>query len=393
MFGTIYKLFSYSLLTSIIVLIMILMIKAIYFRDVVYSHRIRIADLLSISLLIFVTSARYGVGSDYYKYLRMSQSYANHFRTLDNLLRGEVIREYSYQIGFPAISIIANSLFHNEFAVFFVVACMIYIPFVLYFRKKSPNVFYSICVYILFGLWGLSLNVIKQAIAMVFICFAYEALKNRRFVLFALLTLLGTSFHSTALLAAIGLFVATFIKPTRRSLNICIVVGVVLRFVIMIIIRFLTRFALFARYYARYISGDTVSGVNRTVIPVGVLLETVFVLYVLNMAIKNKDELESIMPDIDSYISVIMVSIPFSILGISGSLWLANRFAKFYLLFLTILMPALMMQGKDLSRTRSYVIRVDRSFILLLMLFVWHFFYSSLILDNNAFIIDSLFFH
>ena len=372
---------------------MILMIKAIYFRDVVYSHRIRIADLLSISLLIFVTSARYGVGSDYYKYLRMSQSYANHFRTLDNLLRGEVIRDYSYQIGFPAISIIANSLFHNEYAVFFVVACMIYIPFVLYFRKKSPNVFYSICVYILFGLWGLSLNVIKQAIAMVFICFAYEALKNRRFVLFALLTLLGTSFHSTALLAAIGLFVATFIKPTRRSLNICIVVGVVLRFVIMIIIRFLTRFALFARYYARYISGDTVSGVNRTVIPVGVLLETVFVLYVLNMAIKNKDELESIMPDIDSYISVIMVSIPFSILGISGSLWLANRFAKFYLLFLTILMPALMMQGKDLSRTRSYVIRVDRSFILLLMLFVWHFFYSSLILDNNAFIIDSLFFH
>lgn len=388
--STIIKLLSYSLLTSAIAIAILLVMKFYYITDKRYIKRLQLADVFAMGTLILLASLRYGVGSDYFNYLNQAIAYGINFSSASSLFQGNIMRDYSYQIGYAALSVFSYKTFHNEYAIFCVVACIIYIPYILYFRRKSPNVFYSLCVYVLFGLWGLSLNIIKQAIAMVFICFAYEALKKKRFVLFAFLTVGGVLFHSTALLAAIGLVAATFIKPTFRNLNICIGIGVILKFVIMFVIRFLTRFTIFARYYSRYIYGDSVSGMNRTVIPVGVLLETIFVIYILYLAIGNRSKLKKFIPDIDSYISVVMLSIPFSVLGLSGTLWLANRFAKFFLQFLTILLPSIMMQGKDLFREKRFVIKPDSSFILLVLLFVWHFFYSSLMLDNNTFVIRSL---
>ena len=239
----------------------------------------------------------------------------------------------------------------------------------------------------------MSLNVIKQVIAMVFVCFAYEEFKKRKLLFFLLFSIGGVMFHSTALLAIIGLIAASFIRPSFRNLNICIAIGVVLKFVVMFLINFLTRFTIFERYYSRYIVNGTVSGVNRNVIPVGVLLETILVILILYFAIKNKELLKITTPDIDSYISVVMISVSFSILGLSHTLWLANRFAKYFSQFLTILIPAIMMQGKESFNVKRFVIRIDHSFIILLILFVWHFFYSSLMLDNNTFMIDTLFFH
>lgn len=392
MFDTILKLFSYSLINTFLALAMILLIKAFYIVGKATRYNmLMLSDTLTIILMTFIASFRYGFGSDYFQYLGLSEAYPKIFPNIKYLFQGSVIREYAYQIGFPLLSVVSNKIFNNKYAIFFVVACIIYIPLLLYVRKKSPCVFYSLCVYIFFGLWGFSLNILKQAIAMIFICFAYEALKKKKIISYIMLCLCGVIFHSTALLAGLGLIVALFIKPTFKSLNICIIAGVVLRSAATIAIRFLTRFSVFSRYYKRYYDGTTI-GIDRTFVPIGVIIETLFVLYILYLAIKDRRLLRNVVPDIDTYISIVMISIPFSILGISRVLWLANRFAKFFLQFLIILVPTLMIQNKEAVKNRPLLIKLDRTFVILLMLFVWHFLYSSLMLDNNSFTIDFLFF-
>jgi len=84
-------------------------------------------------------------------------------------------------------------------------------------------------------------------------------------------------------------------------------------------------------------------------------------------------------------VSIVMVGIPFSIIGISRSewLWLSNRFAEYFFLFLIVLIPKLIDSGSE-SANRIGVIAIHRKNVpFWAVMIVWHAAFAILMFNNN----------
>lgn len=397
MLETLFVLVKYSTLTSAIVAALYMIFRILYIFDDVGSHKLKPIDFISAAILIIVSSLRYGVGSDYYKYHQHALEYYRFFHSLSKVFAWENMKGYDFQIGYPALSVLTYNIFENHpYAIFFTVACVLYIPYFMYFRKRTANVFIAIAVYMLFGFWGLSLNIIKQAVSMVFILYAYEYFREKKYLRFTIACIFAVFFHTTGFLAIAGIIAAKFVKPTIRNFTALVVSGLAMKVLFMVFIRILVKFSFFSKYYNRYFVDGSVANTDRTLLLFGAFFETVMVIWLIYYAIKHKKQLETSQSDIGDYLSIMMIGIPFSILGVSRTLWLANRFAKFFFQFILVLIPAI--YGKKEQSFLKWRVKLNKwafSFDTrawgLVILFVWHFMYSVLMLDNNTLEIKTLF--
>ncbi len=363
-------------------------------------------DAVSALLLVVVSSFRYDVGSDYFRYMESAAFASRKFADLHKLFNASTLSQYNFEVGYETISVLSSRVFHSKFAIFWMVSILLYVPLVYYCRKCTDNAKIALSFYILFGFWGLSLNILKQALAMMFILMAYEALKNHRYILFVCVTIVASSFHITAVVAALCILVVhlklfhKLLMPTKRNLYFMVAVGVALRLMTAVFASVLRHLGVFTQYlfYLEAGNGDSTS---RNFILYGAFLETVLVFGILYSAIQNLDRLRIINRNIEMYISIIMVGIPFSIIGVSKTLWLANRFAKFFFLFLLVLVPAMASAQrvpKGIPKSVPDKIAallfkpclVNTHFSLSLSVFSivmigWHAMYSVLMMDNNRF--------
>lgn len=334
---------EYSLFSTFIC-ISLCFIYALLWRK---GNRLRIGDIVITIILIAVSSLRYDVGSDYIRYLESSQYAARRFADLHFLFSAENLKRYSYEVGYETISVLTSRLFSSKYAIFWVVSIIIYIPIIRFCRKHTDNSRIALATFLLFGFWGLTLNIMKQAIAMVIVLYVYEFLKEKKYVPAGLLTLVTISFHITALIAVVCIVIVhfgllkKFIEPSMRNLWLMCGVGVVLRFGTQLLISVLGRVGLYSQYltYATAGVGDETS---RKYIWIGALIETLFIIFILRLCIRRKQELIFRSAEIENIISIVMIGIPFSIIGISKTLWLANRFAKFFFIFIIVLLPTLL---------------------------------------------------
>lgn len=380
----------YAFLTTVICAIIVFTYAIIWKK----GRRIKFEDILLIIVLIVVSSLRYDVGSDYIRYMESAQFAARRFSDLHTLFSIETLQRYSFEVGYETLAVLTNRIFDNKYAIFWVVSIILYIPVVSYCRKYTDNSRIAVAIFLLFGFWGLTLNILKQAIAMVIILYIYEALDKKKYVVVVTLTIVAISFHITALIAVAGLLIIHFglfrklLEPTQKNLLMMIGIGVLFKLGTQILIRILSHFDLFSKYlvYATAGVGDETS---RKYIWIGALIETAFVYFIISVAIKKKKKLIKINPKIETIISIIMLGIPFSILGISRTLWLANRFAKFFYLFIIVLLPTLLTKG---GKFNCYTIRFNNRIVFWFALIIWHALYSVLMLDNNGFMIQTYLF-
>lgn len=387
------NIFLYMFKATLIVVAVLIVLLYIYRTGKKKSPKIQFCDLFAMATLIFLASVRLNVGSDYQRYHDLARMYATSIDSVTDLLSANTLRAYNYQIGFPVISILADKLFDNEYAVFFIVACIIYIPTICFFRKHSSDTYIAILAYLLLGFWGSSMNILKQAIAMMMLLYVFEALQERRTLKAVLLSLVAVSFHTSAIIAIIAILFFNLLKPTKKTLAICLIGGVLLRFIYVLLLSVLSHFSIFGKYINRYIVGSQIVGVDRTFMIYGIFIQTAILGLILFLAISNIDALRKVQPDIDSYISVTMIGIPLCILGISNSMWLIYRFGLFFIQFVVIIIPALVSsyEEKHSEKTTTVAFAISHKYRLMLifLLLAWHFLYSVLMLDNNTFSIDT----
>ena len=173
--------FLYSMSSTAICLMIILLYKYVYHDT--SRIRIHLDDVLIVTVLILITSFRYGVGSDFFRYVTNARTYYNWYSDLHRLFNWSTIQAFGGQIGYPFISVISGYISQNEYAILWVTSVIIYVPLIWYCRKYTKNAFVSFSVYLLFGFWGMSLNVLKQAISMIFFAYAYEKLEEKRYII------------------------------------------------------------------------------------------------------------------------------------------------------------------------------------------------------------------
>lgn len=161
--------------------------------------------VLSAMPFFIVSAFRYDVGTDYLK-----RYWYDYNRTVQG------INIPNLEIGFKIIIKICI-VFSKEPYILFVICSAIIIALIMYtVITKSKNPILSVIIFFLGGFFFDSLNIMRQYIAMSIVLFAYRFLlvENKKIILYILCVILAGTFHSSAYLMLILVFL-----PKRAYAN------------------------------------------------------------------------------------------------------------------------------------------------------------------------------
>ncbi len=142
-----------------------------------------------------------------------TQVYYNYFEKAINAKSWSnfIDPESSTEMGFQIFNFILSRVFKDPQWII-VISSLIIISCTLYsIHKNSKDIALSVVMYITLGLWQFQIQGMRQALAISILLLAYECLKNRKYIGFALLVALATTFHVTAFVFAI-LLIIPFLK-------------------------------------------------------------------------------------------------------------------------------------------------------------------------------------
>lgn len=162
-------------------------------------------------LMFLVSIFRYGIGNDYFSYIRI-------FRQIDSASFGE-----TFTLGFEPLFALLTKLITfvtDDLRVMYgIYAVLILAPVAWAIRKYSDNVWLSVVVYLCLTLFYNSLNFIRQSMAASLLLLAYGFMKERKVVPVLIFGICAALLHYTAA-AFIPLYLLTLIRPTKKNLII-----------------------------------------------------------------------------------------------------------------------------------------------------------------------------
>lgn len=172
----------------------------------------KIVYLSVMFVLMFLASVmRYGMGNDYFSYMRI-------YNDLINAEWGE-----AFGLGFEPLFVVVAKLLseitHNTEIMYMFFAAVILAPVCISVYKYSKNVWVSIVVYLCFTLFYNSLNFIRQSIAVSVLILAFGFIKEKKIVPVLIMAVIATLFHYTAAVF-IPFYLLSLIKPTKKYLII-----------------------------------------------------------------------------------------------------------------------------------------------------------------------------
>lgn len=263
--------------------------------------------------LIFIFSAlRFDVGWDYKNYAMIIESLPAGFTNRLEFFNRVLIR-------------ISRDLEFTQF--YFIVTSFIIVYFV-YKRIKNEQEFFfeSFLIFVLFNLFYLSsLGIIRQfcAVSIVFWGSLYLEKSKTKFLI---IVFIASLFHNTALIATIFIFIRMI-----RVNKIVLAISAILPFAMSIILRIIV-YEFFPRY-GHYLSGEVYGGGVRTSY-LAICIFLILLIFKKRITFLNKEN-----EVLYSYVlaGVILFT------SISGLGQIASRLSMYFFIFLTLLIPKLLL--------------------------------------------------
>ncbi|MCK0470087.1 EpsG family protein [Halalkalibacter sp. APA_J-10(15)] len=163
--------------------------------------------LLAIFIPSFFFAVRYGIGTDYYSYIRNYE-----------LIRSG--NETRMEWGYEYLNKIVASLGGDIEIVFFIIGLLmmlfIYLTLKNYCHVISPGI--GMFVFMLLY-YQMSFNTVRQAVTMAIVLYSIRFIKDRKLIKFTLLIVLASGFHNSALLFLPIYFIYALIGKKNRTLS------------------------------------------------------------------------------------------------------------------------------------------------------------------------------
>lgn len=253
-------LYFWSILTSVLVNTKLNMGKLLY----LYVNLI--------PLIFFATFRDSNVGTDLVMYIDFFHSlkYSNSF--------SDTRMEYGYTI----LNYISSMLSDSSTCLLYIISCITYVCIFWCFYKCSSNIVISIIVFIGLYMYCMSFNVMRQYLAVAFICMAYYFLDYEKIIKACLMCLCAALFHKTAIVMFPLVIIYPYINNFRKYMIffICIIISYFLTVLgFENLIEFLPRYSL---QYATSVYSQSRALTASIVLPLVtlvILLFTNFVLY------------------------------------------------------------------------------------------------------------------
>ena len=156
-----------------------------------------------------------------------SEDSANYYRMMQRAISSESWSEYYssdfVESGFQFFLYVLSRVFKTP-QIMFVVTAVIFVSCVFYcIYKNSENVVLSTIMYITLGIMQFELQGMRQAIAMSICMVAFEFVKKKKLIPFALLMTLALQFHRTSIAFILIYFIA--LMPYRWWSMLLLVLG------------------------------------------------------------------------------------------------------------------------------------------------------------------------
>ena len=172
------------------------------FLDFLFKFR-----LITIFAIVLVSTFRaYSVGSDV-------GVYYNEFESFKSLSFADAIKLSRFEFGYFLITFLLAKLGLSFRFVLFFSSLFIAICFCKFVKEFSPNKCMSLVLFICFGLFAQSLNIIRHLIALAFVLLAIVLLNKNKIWQSVVLVISASLFHITALIALLFILFK-YLKPT-----------------------------------------------------------------------------------------------------------------------------------------------------------------------------------
>lgn len=162
-------------------------------------------------LLYFVSVLRYGMGNDYFSYIRI-------FKEI-SASDWSIVFSGKYEPIYALITKLIASFTDNPEIMYAIFAALILVPVAFAIKKYSDNVWLSVTVYLCLTFFYTSLSFIRQSLAVSVIILAYGFMKERKIVPVLILGVVAILIHYTSAVFIV-FYLLTLIKPTKKYLII-----------------------------------------------------------------------------------------------------------------------------------------------------------------------------
>lgn len=277
-----------------------------------------LSDVMVLMILISITAIRCNCGSDYYNYYSMYNFSVYWYQSLTDVIISR------FQNGFMALSFIVKSIFGGEFTIFAVVAFIEYIPMIVIIRKRLNHQTEAFALWILLGFFSLTLNILKQSIAMVFLLLAYDCLQKKRYIRYLLCSWGACFFHISSIFVVVILVIAQVRVNIKRLYRVLMVVGITAALFISKLLP-AVKMMLPAQYqhYVDYFLSEEISKDYK--LQLGALIVTVVFLILLRQLVYKVNELDKKNRYCVNMVKIMVYTEPVLIMGIR--FFLLNRVA------------------------------------------------------------------
>lgn len=178
--------------------------------------------LTGCTFTIFIT-LRYAIGFDYF-------SYRSIFYKLKECNIFNISVEYPEcpkEILFIIMTKFISNITNNYNIFLFIIGIFINIITMIFIYKYSKIPWISIYLYITFHFLAYNMNLIRQSIAVLFVLISYPYLKNKKFIPYLFIILLGAGFHKSIICMIPLYFLLNYIKTLKQMTIIGTIVLVV----------------------------------------------------------------------------------------------------------------------------------------------------------------------
>ena len=173
-----------------------------HFLDFIFKFR-----LISIISIVLVSSLRaYSVGTDL-------PTYYNEYKEFKSLDIVEAFKLSRFEIGYTLLTFVLAKIGFGFRIVLILSSIFTAICFWRFIKEFSPNKYMSLVLFICFGLFAQSLNIMRHIIALDLILLAIIYLHKNRIWKSVVLILVGSLFHITALIGLVFILFK-YLKPT-----------------------------------------------------------------------------------------------------------------------------------------------------------------------------------
>lgn len=264
------------------------------------------------------------IGNDTLEYLRIFQETAQ-YGTM----------ETRYEIGYIYLNYIVSFISSNPQSILVVTSVFVFFSFGRFIWKYSNAPWLSLFLFFTYGFFTFSVTAVRQSMALALLLFSYDYILQGKKMKFALIVLIATTFHTTAVFFIFG-YLCRMFRPTMKTIILFFGIGIACSYLFSTLLEFaFGLFTIYEHYDKGIYFGDTRFASILYVIISSLILFFSYYILVKKSVIKQLSDWQ--LKSNNYMVILVLFAVAFYI--ISLKLNILDRIAIYYNVFSIILLP------------------------------------------------------